>query len=339
MNIKTVISRLVEGNDLNFYEAHDLMVAIIKGDALPSQIASLITSLRMKGETVDEIAGFAQAMREWAVRLDLEDLPVYVDTCGTGGDRKGTFNISTAAALVTAGAGINVMKHGNRSVSSSCGSADVLEALQVTIDVPPATMMDALKKTGFAFLFAPLYHPAMKTVSGPRREIGIRTVFNILGPLTNPAMTKVQLLGVSSPEKSNSMASVLQMLGVERAMVVHGSGLDEITTHDTTMITEIEGEEIFHYDLQCNDVGVRPSTLAELKGGNPEYNAKIIKKILSDSKGPKTEIVVLNAGAAIYLGGGASDIGEGVEIARESIESGLAQETLTQLIRLTGCTT
>jgi len=313
-----------------------VMDIIMSGDATPAQISAFITGLRLKGETVEEISGCARVMREKALTIRTPEGRMVVDTCGTGGDKSNTFNISTAAALIAAGAEITVAKHGNRSVSSRCGSADVLRELGVNIMAPPEVMEKCLDEIGIAFLFAPLLHSAMKHAIGPRREIGIRTIFNTLGPLSNPASAPIQLLGVYSEALTGTLARVLGDLGSERAWVVHGGdGLDEITLTTGTVVSELKDGEVRTFRISPDQVGLSPCRPDELKGGEPVENARIILDILEGKSGPKRDVAVLNAGAVIMLGGGADDLAAGIEKARESIDSGQAREKLEKLREMT----
>ena len=334
MQIKEAIARVIDGQDLSEKEAGSIMRMILRGKATPSQIASLITALRMKGEKVCEITGFAKAMRQESVKVRLRGKKV-VDTCGTGGDRSNTFNISTAAAFVTAGADIIVAKHGNRSVSSSCGSADVLQALGINIMLGKEAVEECLRKVGIAFLFAPIFHGAMKHALPPRKEIGIRTVFNILGPLTNPAGAKAQILGVYDRNLLEKLANVLLNLGSKRALVVHSSdGLDEISLKQTT-IAEVKNGKVSTYTLTPGDYGFRKSSLQQLSGGTIKQNARVLQTILKGEKGPRRDVVILNAAAAIIAGGYAKNFKEGVRIAANSIDSGKALEKLELLRKFT----
>ncbi|MCC7556645.1 MAG: anthranilate phosphoribosyltransferase [Methanoculleus marisnigri] len=334
--IREAIARVSSGTDLTPAEAGGVMAEIMHGAATPAQIGGFLTALRMKGETVAEIAAFARAMRSAAVPVSLPAPEARVDTCGTGGDGAGTFNISTAAAFVAAGAGVPVVKHGNRGVSSRCGSADVLEALGVTVAIPPERVADVLAAAGIAFLFAPAYHPAMQYARTARQEIGIRTVFNLLGPLTNPAGAGSHLLGVYDPRLTLPVARVLGDLGAERAMVVHGAGLDEIATAGPTTVAELRNGEVMTYTLDCTEFGIPRSSVAALRGGGPEENAATLLAVLSGDDGPARDIVLLNAGAAIYLGGKAGDITAGIARAEASIDSGAALDRLRRLAEATG---
>jgi len=307
----------------------------MSGGASEAQVAGLLIALRMKGETMEEIAGFARSMRKNAVVVP-SGHPLLLDVCGTGGDSQGTFNISTAAALVIAAAGVPVAKHGNRSVSSKCGSADVLERLGVRFDLSPQEIGRCIDEVGIGFLYAPHLHPAMRHAIGPRREMGVRTVFNILGPLTNPAGANVQLLGVYCPELTEVMARVLRALGCQAAFVVHGGdGLDELSTTGKNRVTELQGKEISTYTLDPRDLGLPPATLSDLQGGDAEANAAIITQILAGDHGPKRDIVLLNAAYGFVLGKVATDINEGLDQAAQVIDSGAAQQTLASLIAFT----
>lgn len=334
MNIKDGIEKIIKHQNLNEQEMTECMREIMEGKATPAQIASFITALRMKGETVDEITGAANVMREKCIKIKSES-SVVLDTCGTGGDSAGTVNISTISAFVVAGAGIAVAKHGNRSVSSKCGSADVLKELKVNIETKPEVAERCLNEIGITFIFAPLFHPAMKHAIGPRREIGIRTIFNILGPLTNPAGAKYQLLGVYDPSLTDILAHVLQRFGSKHAMVVHGDGLDEITITGTTKVSELKDGKVLNYIIDPEKFGLRKYPLSSIKGGEPTENAKTMLNVLKGEDGPVTDATLLNAGAAIMIAGVAENIKEGIERAKESIKSGKALEKLNKLIQLT----
>jgi anthranilate synthase/phosphoribosyltransferase len=333
--IKEAIDRLISGEDLAEAEAEDVMELIMSGEATPSQISAILTSLRLKGETVDEITGFARVMRR-NVRPIRRPEGMVVDTCGTGGDRSGTFNISTAAAFVVAGAGVTVAKHGNRAVSGKAGSADVLEALGVNIAAPLAVAERALAEVGIAFLFAPAFHPAMKHAVGPRREIGIRTVFNILGPLSNPVGADAQVLGVYDPFLTETMALVLKRLGSRHALVVHGQdGLDEITLTCETRISELKDGFVDTYLLRPEEVGLARCRPADLAGGDARENAAILRRVLEGEAGPRRDVVLLNAAAALLAGGAAADLRGGLALAANSVDQGLALGKLTALAALT----
>jgi len=338
MDIKQAIAKAVARQDLNENEMIDVMNEIMGGEATPAQIGSFITALRMKGETVDEITGAVRVMREKATAIcsgvDTERGDVLVDTCGTGGDSSGTFNVSTTSAFVVAGAGIPVAKHGNRSVSSNCGSADVLEAVGVSLDLSPEEVGNCIKEIGIGFLFAPALHGAMKYAIGPRKEMGIRTIFNILGPLTNPAGANVQVLGVFDAELIEPLANVLGNLGSKRALVVHGEGkLDELTVTGTTHIAELCDGEVNTYTITPEDVGLQTSLLADIQGGSTAgESADMMRTVLSGEKGARRDMVLLNSGAALLAAGVANDLKNGVSKAAEIIDSGKALAKLDQLI-------
>jgi anthranilate phosphoribosyltransferase len=334
--MQQAIVNIMNCRDLGTDEAMDAMKVIMAGNATPAQIGGFLIGLRMKGEKSHEIASFAQVMRSFAVPVPLTTGGLLVDTCGTGGDGAHTFNISTTAAFVTAGAGVPVVKHGNRSISSRCGSADVLEELGVNLTPDPRYIRMILEKTNIAFLYAPLYHPAMKHAMGPRKELGVRTVFNLLGPLSNPAGAQAQLLGVYAPELVLTMADVLRILGLKKGMVVHGDGLDEITTTGPTTVSELTDGKIRSYQICCEDYGIRKGSKEDLKGGDARMNARILKDVLLGQKGAARDIVILNAGAAIYLGERAATLEDGITLASESIDSGRAYETLRILVRESG---
>jgi anthranilate phosphoribosyltransferase len=333
--IEQAIKRLIDGHDLDRDQMHAVFGQVMDGNATDVQKAALLVALRMKGETPEEITGAALAMRERVTPLSV-DRDRLVDTCGTGGDGRGTFNISTIAALVAAAAGANVAKHGNRAVSSSCGSADLLTALGVHIDLDAARMATVLERTGISFLFAPKLHPAMGAVAPIRRELGIRTIFNILGPLTNPAFARRQVLGVYSPHLVEVVARVLLALGAEHALVVHSAdGLDEISVSARTRVAEVNGD-IRTYDIEPEDLGVGRYAIEEVSGGNPAENARIAIEVLTGLATPaRRDIVAANAGAALYVSGGASSMRDGVELARETLASGRAMAKLEELVAAT----
>ena len=335
MEIRQAIDKLVNRVDLSETETIDVMNQIMTGEATPLQVAAFLTALRMKGETVDEITGAARVMREKAHRVNAGAKTV-LDTCGTGGDQKGTFNISTTAAFVLAGAGVHVAKHGNRSVSSQSGSADVLGALGVKVDAPKQRVEQCIAKIGIGFLFAPLLHEAMKYAVQPRRDIGIRTIFNILGPLTNPAMASHQLIGIYSGELVAMIAHVLKNLGSARAMVVHGlEGLDEISLCGPTQVAELRDSQVKEYTLEPEQFGFQRCRLEELHGGNAEQSARIVRGVLDGKKGPARDVVLLNSGAALYISGTAPTIPDGIRLAAESIDSARARQKLEQLAEMT----
>ncbi len=331
--IKEAIDTLVSGNSLSMEQAAGVMKEIMEGEATPAQFGAFVTALRLKGETVQEIAGMARAMREKATPVAVSG-PV-VDTCGTGGDASQTFNISTTAAFVVTGAGAKVAKHGNRGMSSGCGSADVLDALGVKIDLGAKEVERCLEEVGIGFMFAPIFHPAMKYATVPRREIGIRTVFNILGPLTNPAGAPAQLLGVADGSLTMKMAEVLSLLGCRHALVVHGEdGLDEITLGGRTTVCELIGDEIIRYSIAPEEFGFSRVSIASLSGGPPQESAAIIRRVLGGEKGPQRDIVLINAAAALVAGDLAENLEQGVRIAAEAIDSGKALEKLEGLIKI-----
>jgi len=335
MTFKETISRLICRQDITPEEAGNAMNTIMEGRATPAQIGAFLTALRMKGESPAEIAAFARVMRRHAVTVAPVTEKPLVDTCGTGGDGTHTFNISTASAIVAAGAGVPVVKHGNRSVSSACGSADVLSALGVNLAVNPEKLAGIVEQVGIAFFFAPNHHPAMRHVMPVRQELGCRTVFNILGPLANPAGAQAQVVGVYSPDLTRPMAEVLRILGLSRAMVVHGSGLDEITTTGDTCVCELDRGTIRTYRLHPGMFGIALPSLSDLRGGDPPENARIIRDVLAGERGAPRDIVLLNAGAAIYTGGQARDIHEGIVRAGTSIDSGSARARLDALVHAT----
>ncbi|MFA5097089.1 MAG: anthranilate phosphoribosyltransferase [Candidatus Margulisiibacteriota bacterium] len=334
--IQDCIKLLADGKDLSRQQSQASMNEIMTGEATPSQIAALITALRIKGETVEEISGFASVMRSKAEKLDIRS-PYYVDTCGTGGDVAGTFNISTVAAFVASGAGVIVAKHGNRSVSSKCGSADLLEALGIRIDIGPALVSKCIDEVGMGFIFAQTFHKAMKFAAPTRKEIGIRTVFNILGPVSNPANTKGQLMGVYAPHLTTVMAEVLKDQGCETAMVVCGlDGIDEISVCSPTKVSHLEGGIIKDYEIKPGDLGIKTAQNSSIAGGTSQENARIALDILSGrEKGAKRDIVLLNAGAAIAVGRKAKDLLEGLALAKESVDSGKAMDRLQALKKFT----
>ena len=332
--LKRFIAKVAEGQNLNEEEASQVMTHIMEGEGLPTQIASLLTALRMKGETSQEVTGFARAMRAKALRIRAKDGECVVDTCGPGGDGSGTFNISTAVAFVAAGGGLTVAKHGNRSVSSQSGSADVLEALGVNIALPPAKAEACLQENGLAFLFAPSFHPAMKHALGPRREIGIRTAFNLLGPLTNPAGATIHLLGLYREDLTQMVAEVLKNLGSKAAFVVHGADhSDEISITGKTTVCELRDGAIANYQIEPEEVGLKRASLEAIQGGTPEKNAQILRRIFRGEAGPTRDVVLLNGAAVFMAAGKVSSLKEGVQMARESIDSGRAMKKLEALIQ------
>ena len=333
--IKDVIAKLVDRQHLTEAEAEAAMLEIMDGQATSAQIAAYLTALRMKGETVDEITGSARAMRAKAVRIRPAD-PLVVDTCGTGGDGGTTFNVSTTVAFVVAGAGITVAKHGNRAVSSRSGSADVLKCLGVRIDLPPERVEECVNEIGIGFLFAPVFHGAMKHVAGPRQEIGVRTIFNLLGPLTNPAGASIQIVGVYEESLCDLMANVLMRLGVRHCYVVHGmDGLDEITLTDRTRICEGKAGRLTSYVVEPRDFGFQRARPKDLTGGDAEENARIVRDVLSGREGPRLQLVQLNAAPALVACGRAATLQDGVALAQTIVRSGAAMDKLERLIKWT----
>ena len=334
--IKEAISKLVDGVDLSRSEARDVMKEIMSGNTTQAQIGSFLTALRLKGETVDEITSYAEIMREFANRINPKAEKL-IDTCGTGGDQIKTFNISTATAFVVAGSGLAVAKHGNRSVTSKCGSADVLEALGLKLDLSPKEVEECINKVGIGFLFAPKFHPAMKYAIGPRREMGIRTIFNILGPLTNPAFAAHQIMGVFNPNLTETLAQVLANLGAAHALVVHGmAGLDEVSTIGKTRISEAFEGNLKTYEVTAKDFELNQTKKeAILASESVEKNVLDLFSVLNGQKGPKADIVLANSSAALKAGLNV-DFVKGVELARESIESGKAYAKLKSLIKESG---
>ncbi len=329
--IKEAIQVLVSGRSLTTEEAASVMEEIMQGGTTPAQIGAFVTALRLKGETVDEIVGLAKTMRAKSIPVTIAE-PV-VDTCGTGGDGLHTFNISTAAAFVAAGAGLKVAKHGNRAMSSQCGSADVLEALGVRIDLNAGQVQRCLKEVGIGFMFAPSFHPAMKYAAAPRREIGIRTVFNILGPLISPAGARAQVLGVADELLVEKLAIVLQRLGSHHALLVHGEdGLDEITITGKTRVCELKDDHINRYSLSPEDFGLPRASLSSLKGGTVEENAAMLRSILAGAPGPQRDVVLMNAAAVLLVGDRVETLEQGVTLAREVIDGGQALAKLERLI-------
>ncbi len=334
--IKEIIGRVVEGKNLSIEESRVVMNEIMEGEATDVQIASFITALRMKGETVNEIAGCASVMREKATHIDVGD-EIVVDTCGTGGDAKCTFNISTAAAFVVAGTGLKVAKHGNTASSSHCGSADVLKVLGVNVEASTKTVERCIQEANIGFLLAPLLHCSMKHAVVPRREIGIKTIFNILGPLTNPARATRQVIGVYDAKLTDVVAKVLKKLGAEHAFVVYGyDGLDEITTTDKTKVCELKKGKIRSYFITHESFGIPKAKIRDFVVNSPEESADVVREVLNGVKGPRRDIVLLNASAAIVAGDkGVNDLRHGIQIASEAIDSGRAKASLENLIRIT----
>jgi anthranilate phosphoribosyltransferase len=338
--IREGVQKLVGNKDLTLEESQVIMREIMSGKAANSQIAAFLTALRMKGETVDELIAFASVMREHCRRIHPHVQSRLVDTCGTGGDKTKTFNISTAAAFVIAGAGVAIAKHGNRSVTSKSGSADVLEKLGFNLSMTPEEVQNSIEKIGVGFMFAPAFHPAMKYAIKPRKEIGIRTVFNILGPMTNPASANAQLLGVYDSTLTRTMAHVLKRLNCEEAMVVHGlDGLDEISTLGKTDIAWLKEGEVTTMEVTPKDFGVEQTRIEHIRGTTPEESAEILFKILNGVctfNDPKTEIVLVNSASGIMIGGKAEDFNYGMAAAHRSIDSGAAFKKLKALIKASG---
>ena len=332
--IAEAIATLVCGQSLTMDEAVQVMEEIMSGQTTPAQFAAFATALRMKGETVDEIAGLASVMQAKATCVHAD--PDVVDTCGTGGDDSASFNISTAAAFVVTGAGVKVAKHGNRAMSSRCGSADVLEALGVTIDLGPDEVARCLDEAGIAFMFAPLFHPAMKHASAPRREIGVRTVFNILGPLTNPARARFQLIGVHSRETGDKIASVLHRLGTEHSLVVHGmDGMDEVSSSGPSLVWDVGPDGASApYEITPEHFGFTRGSPGDIRGGDAGENAHLLRSVLSGEKGNARNVVVMNAAAALVAANRASDLAEAGQIAEHAIDSGSAELRLNRLIEV-----
>jgi anthranilate phosphoribosyltransferase len=330
--IQQALQQLLDKRDLTRDEAREVMVGVMRGEATPAQIGGFLIALRIKGETADEIAGCAEAMREHAlaVRPQRDDL---VDTAGTGGDGARTINISTAAALVAAAAGAGVAKHGNRAVSSASGSADVLEALGFALELPPERIALSIDQLGFGFLFAPAHHPAMRHAAPVRRELATRTVFNVLGPLTNPAGARAQVVGVYAPELVRTIADVLSLLGARRAYVVHGAhGIDELSPAGPNLVCEVADGTVREYELDPLDLGVERCDPAELTGGSPEENATAIREVFAGADGGRRSAILLNAAGAIAAAGHADDLAEGLALARRALDSGAAGARLEELI-------
>ncbi len=331
--IREVIKMLIEGHSLTIEQAEKVMKEIMDGEATPAQFGAFVTALRLKGETVDEIIGMVKVMRQKAVAVNVNGM--VVDTCGTGGDAVGTFNISTAAAFVAAGVGIKVAKHGNRAMSSRCGSADVLEALGIKIDLHAEDVRRCIEEVGIGFMYAPLFHPAMKYAAAPRREIGIRTIFNHIGPLTNPAGAAAQVVGVADGSAVEKIATALKDLGCQHALVVHGeNGLDEISINGRTMIYELKENKIRGYHVNPGDFGLKEASLDSIRGGTVTDNAAILRDVLAGEKDPRRDVVLMNAAAVVLVGDKASNLEEGIKLAEESIDSGMAMQKLEQLIFL-----
>lgn len=330
--LMAAVGKLTRGEHLERDEARRVALEMFRGEAPDAVIGGLLVGLKVNGETCEEITGFAEGMREVKVTIR-PDTETLVDTCGTGGDRKGTFNISTAAAMIAAAAGVSVAKHGNRGISSGCGSADVLEALGVDIEMDPDLVCRCIEQVGIGFMFAPGFHPAMKSVMGARKALGMPTIFNILGPLTNPAGARAQVLGVNRPDLVPVMGSVLAELGTEHAFVLHGGdGMDEFTLAAGTRVCEVSRSGVEEYELFPEDLGLERCRPGDLAGGNPAENAKLIKSVLDGEAGPRLDICLANAGFALAAGGAAGSPLSGVELARAAVASGAARDILERLV-------
>lgn len=331
--IENTIKKIVLRENIHTEVIEECMREIMDGKATPVQIATFLTALKMKGETVEEIYGLSKVMREKALKVNYEDVENIVDTCGTGGDGINSFNISSTAMFIAAGAGVKIAKHGNRSITSRSGAADVLESLGANIESTEDEVSDCIKKSGLGFMFAPKFHSSMKYAMPIRKELGFRTVFNILGPLTNPAGAKIQLLGVFDKNLVLTIVKVLQKLGLKSAMVVHGSdGMDEITLTGNTYVAELKDNKIKEYEINPQEFGFELCSIEDLKGGEVDENAKILRGILEGNESPKSDIAILNAAAAIYISGVAIDIQEGILKAENSIKSGKALDSLQKFI-------
>ncbi|MFL2745913.1 MAG: anthranilate phosphoribosyltransferase [Dehalococcoidia bacterium] len=332
--IQDSIKQLISKKSLTKTQAQQVMNEIMSGEVTGSQFGAFVTSLILKGETANEVAGLATSMREHSLKVSVSE-KIILDTCGTGGDNSNTFNISTASGLILAGCGLKIAKHGNRAMSGNSGSADVLERLGVKINLSPKGVSKCIQETNFGFMFAQIYHPSMKFAAGPRKELGIKTVFNILGPLTNPANANHQIIGVYSPSVGNLMAEVLKILGSSRAMVVHSAdGIDEISLWDKTNIWELKNNEISNYEVTHENFGLNQIDINELKVNSPEESVKIIQNILSGKKSAARDVVLANAAAGLLIAGKVDNLIKGVEIAQKSIDSGNASNQLNKLIKI-----
>ena len=332
--IREAIESLVQGRSLAFKEAAQVMEEIMSGEATSAQFAAFTTALRIKGETVDEITGLASVMRDKAITVPVT--PPVIDTCGTGGDGLSSFNISTVAAFIAAGTGIKVAKHGNRAMSSRCGSADTLEALGVNINLGAEAVSRCIESVGIGFMFAPVFHPSMKYASAPRREIGIRTIFNVLGPLSNPARAEYQVIGVPNRETGNKLAQALCRLGTKHSLVVHGTdGMDEITINGKSFVWDINEQCVSPpYEICPEDFGIETASIDEIKGGTPGENAEVLRSVLNGQKGPRRNVVIMNAAAALVASNMATDFTTGIRMANEAIDSGRALGKMEDLIKL-----
>ena len=328
------LNRLVRGENLSEPEAARAMELIMRDEATPIQIAGFIVALRMKGESVEELSGLARTARALATPIRVDDAAGLLDTCGTGGDGSGSFNISTLAAIVATACGARVAKHGNRAASSTCGSADVLEALGVRIDLPPEGVAACIREAGIGFLFAPIFHPSFRYAGQPRRELGIRTVFNVLGPLCNPAGARRQALGVPEPGLAAKMAEVLLRLDVERALVFHAEGLDELSTVGPSLVIELLDGERRSYQLDASELGLPRATREDLRGGGPAENAVIARELLEGARGPRRDVVLLNASAALRAAGIARDWREGLALSAEALDQGRAAAVLDRWVNV-----
>ncbi len=332
--IRDAIAALTDGRNLSEEEAAACMEEIMSGEATPAQFGAFVVALRLKGETVDEITGMAQVMREKALPVSV-DGPL-LDTCGTGGDTKGTFNVSTAAAFVAAGAGARIAKHGNRAMTSACGSADVLEALGARVELPPEGVAACIERAGIGFMFAPAFHPAMKFAAGPRREIGVRTVFNILGPLTNPARAEAQVLGVADASLGEKLAQVLLRLGSKHALVVYGEdGLDEVSVSATTQVYEVKEGRVVTSTVHPDDLGLPTHSRDAVRGGSPEENAEMLLRVVAREPGPLRDFTLINAAAALVAADLAPEFREGLKLAEQAIDSGAARQKLDAFVQAT----
>lgn len=332
--IQDSIKQLISKKSLTKTQAQQVMNEIMSGEVTGSQFGAFVTSLMLKGETADEIAGLATSMREHSLKVSVNE-KIILDTCGTGGDNSNTFNISTASALILAGCGLKIAKHGNRAMSGKSGSADVLEQLGVNINLSPESVSKCIQETNFGFMFAQIFHPSMKFAAAPRKELGIKTVFNILGPLTNPANANHQIIGVYSPSVGNLMAEVLKILGSSRAMIVHSAdGIDEISLWDKTKIWELKNNEISNYEITHENFGLNKINISELKVDSPEESVKIIQNILSGEKSAARDVALANAAAGLLIAGKVDSLIKGVEMAKKSIDSGNALNQLNKLIQI-----
>lgn len=335
MDIREALQRISEGESLSSEEMYGLLERIVSGEATDAQIGAFIMGTKMKGETVDEIVGAAKFFRERATKVPVENPDEIVDTCGTGGDRSGTFNVSTVTAFVVAGAGVKVAKHGNRSVSSKCGSADFLERVGARIDLPAEKVGRMIEEIGIGFMFAPLFHPAMRRVIGPRREVGVRSIFNLVGPLSNPAGARRQLLGVFSDSLVETLVRVLPRIGVKRAFVVHGKdGIDEVSISSPTLVGELKGEEIRVYELSPEDFGLRRSEIGNVCVENPEESVRMGLSVLEGEEGPPRDMVLMNSALAIVASGKTDDLKTALDMAKESIDSGRAKRKLEEFVEV-----